>query len=195
MGGHDGGSIAAQAAVEAFLIHSDSPDPWNDVLSSVNTSVREALTANRCSTGGSTLVALVLRTESAEIVHLGDSRGYRLRPDEDQATVLTSDHNVEVELRAAGQSVEMYRSQFGRTDALTRYLGGDQPMVPTVTPVSPSPGDRFLLCSDGIHGAMDLSTISDCLRAKSCGLAADDLIEASLEAGGHDNATALVLDF
>lgn len=194
MGGHEGGEVAAETVIEGFLAQFGSNPTWETVMPEVNSEVRRALASAGLGIGGSTVVGLCL-TETPTVVHVGDSRAYVMRAGETRADLVTADHNVETELLAAGQSVEWYRSQFGRTDALTRYLGGDGTATPTVIELTLHEGDRVLLCSDGIHGYMGLGELSGALTASSAVEAADGLIAAALAAGGHDNATAVVVDF
>lgn len=193
MGGHEGGEVAAEAVVQGFLARHGSQPDWSTDMPAVNEEVRQALTAAGLGIGGSTVVGLCL-TDVPTIVHVGDSRAYVLRANQTDAELLTQDHNVETELLAAGQSVEWYRSQFGRTDALTRYLGGEGTAVPTITELNAQAGDRMLLCSDGVHGYIELAELSSALGKASPAEAADALIAASLAAGGHDNATVVVVD-
>jgi serine/threonine protein phosphatase PrpC len=112
-------------------------------------------------------------------VHVGDSRAYLLRGD--RLALLTTDH-----VHAVGGR---------RSSILTRALGAEPEVRLDYTSRPIVPHDRFLLCSDGVHGALPAEAIAAILHR---GLASDDcaqaLVTAALDAGGSDNATALVID-
>jgi hypothetical protein len=127
---------------------------------------------------GCTFTALVLRGRVAHLLHVGDSRAYRLRGD--QLTRLTTDH---VRSRADGSRV-LYRALGIEAEVRVDYAS--QPVVLH---------DRFLLCSDGVHGFLSDENIADILRERSApGDTARALVATALGSGGADNTTALVLD-
>jgi serine/threonine protein phosphatase PrpC len=129
---------------------------------------REALT---------TLTAIALRGRRYAIAHVGDSRAWLLRDGE--CLLLTQDHRME-------------RRDFA---GLTRALGLDDALRLDHSQGELRVGDRLLLTSDGVHGALRSRQIADLLRATpGAQAAADALTAAALAAGSHDNATALVLD-
>ncbi|MBW8844236.1 MAG: protein phosphatase 2C domain-containing protein [Burkholderiales bacterium] len=129
---------------------------------------REALT---------TLTALALRGRRYALAHVGDSRAWLLR--DGQCLLLTQDHRLE-------------RRDFA---GLTRALGLDDALRLDHSQGELKVGDRLLLTSDGVHGALRHRQIADLLRGTpGAQAAADALTQAALAAGSHDNATALVLD-
>ncbi|HEV6964384.1 bifunctional protein-serine/threonine kinase/phosphatase, partial [Roseateles sp.] len=131
-------------------------------------SPREALT---------TLTAVALRGRRYALAHVGDSRAWLLRDGE--CLLLTQDHRLE-------------RRDFA---GLTRALGLDDALRLDHAQGELRVGDRLLLTSDGVHGALRPREIADLLRATpGAQAAADALTAAALAAGSHDNATALVLD-
>lgn len=129
---------------------------------------REALT---------TLTALALRGRRYALAHVGDSRAWLLR--DGDCLLLTQDHRLE-------------RRDFA---GLTRALGLDDALRLDHSAGELKVGDRLLLTSDGVHGALHGRQIADLLRATpGAQAAAEALTAAALAAGSHDNATALVLD-
>jgi serine/threonine protein phosphatase PrpC len=129
---------------------------------------REALT---------TLTAVALRGRRYALAHVGDSRAWLLRDGE--CLLLTQDHRLE-------------RRDFA---GLTRALGLDDALRLDHAQGELRVGDRLLLTSDGVHGALRPREIADLLRATpGAQAAAEALTAAALAAGSHDNATALVLD-
>jgi hypothetical protein len=121
----------------------------------------------------------VLRGRVAHLLHVGDTRAYRLSGD--RMTCLTIDH-----VRQDGT---------GRSHTLTRALGveADVRLDYATQPIGLH--DRFLLCSDGVHGFLTEQSIVDILRERSAPEdTAGALVAAALQSGSTDNCTALVLD-
>jgi protein phosphatase len=78
---------------------------------------------------------------------------------------------------------------------VTRALSAEPGSVPDVHSVVLVPGDRYLLCTDGLHGQVNATELTRILRAgQDPQRTADELINAALDAGGHDNVTVIVLD-
>lgn len=125
-----------------------------------------------------TLCALVLRGRRAHIIHVGDSRVYRLRDGRLQR--LTTDHvHQHPDMRHV-----LFRAVGLEPDVRADYSAQDL-----------RPHDRYLLCSDGIHGALDDQKICQFLgAAESPEVDARRLIDEAISAGSQDNVTALVVD-
>jgi serine/threonine protein phosphatase PrpC len=128
---------------------------------------------------GCTFTALVLRGRVAHVLHVGDTRAYRLSGD--RLTRLTIDH---------------VRKEGGRgSRILNRALGVETEARLDYATQPVALHDRFLLSSDGVHGYLADETIADFLRERSAPAdSARALVEAALKAGSTDNCTALVLD-
>jgi serine/threonine protein phosphatase PrpC len=187
IGGAKGGRIAAETAVRGFLDgFCDLPETMEvqragaRIVSSLNGWIHTMGRQDPDLAGmGCTLTALVLRGRLAHLLHVGDTRAYRLSGD--RLTCLTTDH-----VRQDGS---------GRSNILTRALGveADVRLDYATQPVALH--DRFLLCSDGVYGFLAEESIADMLRQRS---APDDtagaLVAAALQSGSTDNCTALVLD-
>ena len=187
IGGAKGGRIAAETTVRGFLDGlCDLPETME--VRRAGAKVLDALNAWIFSQGqrddklagmGSTFTALVLRGRIAHVLHVGDSRAYRLRGD--RLSCLTVDH-----VREAGS---------GRSTILTRALGVETEIRLDYASQPMARHDRYLLCSDGVHGFLRAEAIADILCQRS---AAEDsaraLVAAALDAGSNDNCTALVID-
>ncbi len=187
IGSAKGGRVAAETAVRGFL------DGFCDLPETVEVRhagarVLNALNGWIYSQGqrdaelkgmGCTFTALVLRGRHAHVLHVGDTRAYRLSAD--RLTCLTTDH-----VREVGGS---------RSSILSRALGVDTEVRLDYATQPMARHDRFLLCSDGVHGFLTAETIADILRERS---ASEDcaraLVAAALHSGSTDNCTALVLD-
>jgi serine/threonine protein phosphatase PrpC len=187
IGGSKGGRVAAETAVRGFLDgFCDLPETMEvgragaTVLNALNSWIfSQGRRDNKLSGMGSTFTAVVLRGRIAHVLHVGDTRAYRLRGD--RLTCLTTDHVRE--------------DASGRSNILNRALGVETEVRLDYAAHPVALHDRFLLCSDGVHGVLSAETMSDILRDRS---ASDDsaraLVAAALEYGSTDNCTALVLD-
>jgi serine/threonine protein phosphatase PrpC len=187
IGSTKGGREAAEIAVRGFLDgFCDLPETMEvrraaaKVLDAVNGWIHSQSARDAKLSGmGCTFTALVLRGRTAHVLHVGDTRAYRLS--RDRLTLLTSDH-----VRPGGA---------GRSNILTRALGVETEVRLDYTSQPVAQHDRFLLCSDGVHGVLAAETIADILRERvSSEDTARALVAAALDAGSTDNCTTLVLD-
>lgn len=142
---------------------------------------------------GATAVVLLLSRGIAVCGHLGDSRLYRQRGTDLQ--LLTADHSLTQLLIDSGDLAASEAASHPSRGQLTRFVGMPAPVLPTVQSFSLKPGDRFLLCSDGVGGAMSHDALAEILQSAvdRCD-AVNRLIAAANAAGGKDNATALVAE-
>ena len=187
IGGAKGGRVAAETAVRGFLDgFCDLPETMEvrraaaRVLDALNGWIySQAQRDSKLAGMGCTFTALVLRGRVAHVLHVGDTRAYRLSGD--RLTCLTTDH-----VRDDGT---------GRSHVLTRALGVETELRLDYASQPMARHDRFLLCSDGVHGFLGAKAIADILRERS---ASEDtaraLVTAALQSGSTDNCTALVLD-
>ncbi len=199
MGGRGGGSLASRSAVDRFLARSATPPiDWRDVVIQVNDDVVRAGAARGIARLGTTLLAAAVGGPLVTLVHLGDSRAYRLTrltdDDRDRLDVLTRDHNVRSELLAAGLDVREYRDRGVALHGLTSFIGLERDVLRIdVLAVPMRAGDRLLLCTDGVHRQLDDDQIRVALASATCRGSAERLVELADLAGGRDNATAVVL--
>lgn len=187
IGGAKGGRVAAEMAVRGFLDgFCDLPETME--VRRAAAQIVNALNAWLNSQGrhdpdlagmGCTFTAIVLRGRVAHLLHVGDTRAYRLSGD--RLTCLTADH-----VREDGA---------GRARILTRALGVEAEVRLDYASQPIALHDRFLLCSDGVHGALNDDSIAEILRGRS---APEDtaraLVTAALQSDSTDNCTALVMD-
>jgi protein phosphatase len=200
MGGRGGGALAARTAIDRFLARLADAGPrpgWRRLVEAVNEDVIEAGRAHGVDRLGTTLLAAVIDGPVVTVVHVGDSRAYRLTDvtGQPRLDVLTWDHNVRSELLAAGLDVGEYRDRGVAVHGLTSYIGlEDEALRVDVLAIAVRPGDRLLLCTDGVHRQLDDAQLRTMLAMPTCRLAADQLVEHADQAGGRDNATALVIE-
>ena len=187
IGGAKGGRAAAETAVRGFLDgFCDLPETIEvqragaRIVSALNGWINTQGRQDPDLEGmGCTFTALVLRGRVAHLLHVGDTRAYRLN--RDRLSCLTVDH-----VRPDGS---------GRSQTLTRALGVEAEVRLDYATQPVALHDRFLLCSDGVHGFLSELEIADFLRDRSAPEdTAGALVAAALQAGTTDNCTALVLD-
>jgi serine/threonine protein phosphatase PrpC len=187
IGSAKGGRVAAETAVRGFLDGMCELPETTEVRRSA-ARVLNALNAWMHSQNqrdpnlagmGCTFTALVLRGRIAHVVHVGDTRAYRLSGN--RLSRLTTDHSRE---DRASRANTLYRALGVEAEVRLEYSA--QPMALH---------DRFLLCSDGLYGSLTEETIADALRERSAPAdTARALVKSALESGSTDNCTALVLD-
>ncbi len=187
IGSTKGGREAAEIAVRGFLDgFCDLPETVEvrraaaTVIDALNGWIHSEGQRNPELAGmGCTFTALVLRGRTAHVLHVGDTRAYRFS--RDRLSCLTADH---VRQTGAGRSSILTRALGVETEVRLDY--GGQPVAPH---------DRFLLCSDGVHGYLGLEAIAEIMRERvSSEDTARALVAAALDIGSTDNSTALVLD-
>jgi serine/threonine protein phosphatase PrpC len=199
MGGHRGGEVASRIAVESVgesLEGSESADGEILVkaLEVANHKVFEASCEDAELAGmGTTGVALALTGDpSTFVAHVGDSRAYRIR--DKQLELLTADHSVVGELVRRGQLTPEEARVHPQSNEILRSIGTQPEVEVELTPVEARPGDRFLLCSDGLSGMLPDDRIAEVLDEESPDAAVRRLIDLANEAGGTDNITVQIAD-
>jgi serine/threonine protein phosphatase PrpC len=131
---------------------------------------------------GSTVVAMLARGAQCAVLWAGDSRLYRLRNGE--LRQLTRDHSWAEQDPAAP----------GSGNAITRAVGGAESLQLDVRLEPVQPGDRFLLCSDGLTRELDDAAISRLLGAGNAAASTEGIMRAVLLTAARDNASIVVVD-
>ena len=144
---------------------------------------RRASLSPRAGPIATTVVALLTRGAECAVVWAGDSRAYLWRGG--SLDRLTRDHSV-AEADGPGRNPE--------SNVVTRALGAESRIMLDVSRFPVLPGDRFLLCSDGLSRVVPDAEIGKLLGGNDIRTAVDGLIQAALAAGGPDNVTALVVE-
>ena len=133
---------------------------------------------------GSTVVLLLMHEEECAVLWAGDSRLYRLR--EHGVLQMTTDHSWAAQAADDAGGAE--------EDAITRAVGAEDVLELDTVRGDVRPGDRFLLCSDGIGRVLDIARLGELLQTGSPAACCAELIARSIAAGGKDNLTAVVID-
>ena len=205
MGGHAGGEVASKVAITTLaqilpLLNNNEMDSESledfllTSLLEVDHEIGETAAANdRLSGMGTTLTALALYREIVYVLHAGDSRAYRLRGKE--LTQLTKDHSVVQELIDSGAITETEAFIHPQRSVLTNVLMGQGNMTPLLIAYEVKPGDKFLLCSDGLNTVVSNDEIkAGLISANSIENAIDNLIALTYERGAPDNVTIVVAE-
>jgi serine/threonine protein phosphatase PrpC len=197
MGGHQGGATASRTAVETIGEVFEGSDEssrtmLHEAVVAANRRVYGKAIENDALRGmGTTVVALVLAADgSGWIAHVGDSRGYRLRQGKIEA--LTADHSVVGEMLQQGLLTRDEAAVHPRRNQITRSVGVEAEVEPEISEISTQPGDRFLLCSDGLSGLLDEEEIALVLIGEPPSEAVRILVDEANARGGHDNITVQI---
>lgn len=143
---------------------------------------------------GATLVIALLRKGRCYIANIGDSRAYRLR--KGRLMQLTRDHSVISELIEKGHIEPEEAAHHEARGVITRYVGMEERAHPHVHSFTLKKDDRILLCTDGLTDMVADEAIAAILANETNPqLACKALITAANNAGGHDNVTALLIDW
>ena len=190
MGGHNGGEVASATArrdlVQTLAGVSPSPVALSDAILHANLEIFEQATRDRSLDGmGTTLTVLWPAGDEMLIGHVGDSRAYLYR----DATLSrqTTDHSMVAEMVRSGILTEEQAAVHPMRNYITRAVGTDVTVEPEILRVPRHPGDRWLVCSDGLHGLVPDSRIAEILAEPDADRAADLLLQEALENGGRDN--------
>lgn len=191
MGGHAAGEIASATAISAAVEVDDSAVTR---VEAANAAVLAAAAADRARAGmGTTLTLAIFWPDGRlEMGHVGDSRAYLLR--NDRLTQLTIDHTFVRELIAQGRLAPEDAATHPRRHMLTRTIGMPDVRVDSLE-IHLLPGDRVMLCSDGLTGMVSDTRIARILSNTAAPTGAVwSLVEAANAAGGQDNTTVAVVD-
>ena len=202
MGGHAGGEIASATAIE--ILQETFKEPTKQCLLEAvrraNAKVWDRGQIDEKLHNMGTTLTVVARVQDEDtneeifaLANVGDSRGYMLRSDE--FIQVTTDHSLVEEMLAAGEIDADEAETHPRRNILTRALGVEPVVAADVFELLPKPGDRILLCSDGLVREVSDDQIASVLRRlRSPEEAAKELVNQAKTNGGHDNITVVIVD-
>ncbi|WFE95611.1 PP2C family serine/threonine-protein phosphatase [Micromonospora sp. WMMD987] len=199
MGGMAAGDVASNIVIGAMApLDEDVPgdalvDALRSAVGTANQQLRDTVDANPQLEGmGTTLTATLFSGSKLGMVHIGDSRAYLLRNGE-FAQITKDDTYVQMLVDEGRISAEEASSHPQRS-LLTRALDG-RDIDPEYSVRQVLPGDRYLICSDGLSGVVSAETIGDSLREytdpQQC---VERLVQLALRGGGPDNITVIIAD-
>jgi serine/threonine protein phosphatase PrpC len=196
VGGGPKGELASKTAVETivdYLVHEPWTDPAVALTEAFAIANRNVFEITGEGSAASTMVAaLVSEPEGlVSIANVGDSRAYTVAGGE--ARQITDDHSIVAARVAAGQITAAEARTAPDRNVLTRSIGSEtETLVDIFGPRQLLPNERLVFCTDGVHGMIDDAMLGRLGGGLPIAESAGALVKAAVEAGGKDNATALV---
>ena len=200
MGGHRGGEIASQLAVDTILsayYSSDDQDRVGALCLAFDEANRIILNRSVEDTTlfgmGTTCTAMLVIRGEAQFAHVGDSRAYLCR--DDQLTQLTRDHSLVGEMVRSGMITDEDARHHPKRHVITRSLGIHQAITADTLEkaLALQVGDVVLLCSDGLTSLVGDDEIWDAISKTESAAACQKLVDLANDAGGKDNVTVQVI--
>jgi len=202
MGGHAGGDVASAMTIKRltetdkpYASAQDAQFSLKSALLAANSLLADTVYEHQELTGMGTTVSAVLRVgNDIAIAHIGDSRIYLLR--DGQLTQITADHTFVQRLVDSGRITPEEAAVHPRRSVLMRVLGDVDASPEIDTTVHDiRPGDRWLLCSDGLSGYVtDDKMLAVLTSLPDADEAAHRLVKESLDQGAPDNVTVVLVD-
>lgn len=196
MGGHNAGDVASNIAVEALAkkVLKEQGALTEGVRHANQAILAESEDHPELAGMGTTMTALYAEDHSVQIAHVGDSRAYLLRAGE--LIRLTVDHTHVERLVREGKIEREDADRHPKRNYLDRALGVERDVEVDVELKDALPGDRYMICSDGLHGLVDDEQIKLILEGEVDPQEASiGLCDAAVKAGGNDNVTAVIVDY
>lgn len=205
MGGYLAGDVASKMAVKAM------GEKWNEAetiptapsecekwlieqILSVNSKIYDHAQAHEeCQGMGTTIVCALFTGKTVSVAHIGDSRCYLLQ--DDDFVQVTEDHSLVNELVRTGEISREDAEHHPRKNVLTKALGTDQSVSIDTRSFDIEPGDKLLLCSDGLTNKVEGTELKDILQSDSAPQEKVNLlVDKANQNGGEDNITAVLLE-
>lgn len=199
MGGHKAGDFASRYTVDNFVSKvressgKDTVDIIDDAVTWVNTALLEKAGESPDYTGmGTTLVVATVIDNMLKVANVGDSRLYIVGKDIRQ---ITRDHSLVEEMVSLGEIDRKAARTHKRKNIITRAIGGDAKVEAEMFCVELQPGDKILMCSDGLSNMIEDEDIFKIIKDSSeIEEAAKRLIDTANENGGKDNISVILIE-
>ncbi|MBQ9197246.1 MAG: Stp1/IreP family PP2C-type Ser/Thr phosphatase [Clostridia bacterium] len=197
MGGHQAGEVASLLAADtlrnALAGQRPSIEGMRQGFRAANSTVYERSLEDGALRGmGTTMTALWDDGDHILLGHVGDSRAYLFQ--EGRLRQISEDHSYVGDLLRAGVITEEEAFCHPRRNVITRAVGTDESVRADVTEILKAPGEKWLLCSDGLTDLVRDPQIAETLGGMDSQAAVDRLVELALLNGGKDNVSVLVLE-
>ncbi|MEU4108431.1 MULTISPECIES: protein phosphatase 2C domain-containing protein [unclassified Streptomyces] len=201
MGGHAGGEVASSVVISHMAelgperTRAEPMEALREAILAGNLAIAEAVRASPELDGmGTTITAVLMEADSDQFIvaNVGDSRTYLMRAGE--LVLLTRDDSLVQTLLDDGRITAAEALAHPQRSMVTKALVGGESLSPALFRLETLPGDRFLLCSDGLSDLVAESELAVALGMSGRDDAADRLVELALGAGGNDNVSVVVAD-
>lgn len=201
VGGADAGEVASEYASQQTIAHYtanfDDPHLGNrlvNAMQTANTDLRQLVAErNENKRMATTMVATAISDQIAYIANVGDSRGYHWRSN--TLRQVTKDQSLVAKLVEEGAITEAEAANHPHRNVILYSIGSEKTPQIDLFEVNLDPGDKILMCSDGLIRHVADQEISEILGSEDKDMAADHLIQLANERGGQDNISAAIIDF
>ncbi len=197
MGGHAAGDFASRYAINIvtdFIKNSTIKNPISllkrAMVYASNEVYKEAEKDKKKLGMGTTMVACVVDDNKLFVGNIGDSRLYLIN---DEIRQITMDHSLVEELIRSGQLDRKKGRNHPEKNIITRAMGSRDEAMPDFFEIDLNPGDRILMCSDGLSNMVENDELHDIVMEHDPKSAVDTLISRANYYGGNDNISALVI--
>src|SRR4051812_5049784 len=199
MGGAAAGEVASAVAIAAIAQLDEDP-PGSDLLDALTNAAYEAddqlrsmIAQDRSLYGmGTTLTAMLIAGTRIGLLHIGDSRAYLLR--DGVLTQITHDHTLVQTFVDEGRITREQATTHPQRSIILRVLKGDDHLDLDLSVRDTLPGDRYLICSDGLSAVVSDATLLETLLLPDPQQAVDRMIDLALRGGGPDNISCIVAE-
>lgn len=196
MGGHKGGEIASAGLRDGLLRETKDSKPGKEKLveavQKVNRELWEQQEGNSSLSGMGTTLTVLWPTENEMLIgQVGDSRAYLLR--DNVLTQITNDHSMVADMVRKGVLTEEQAACHPMRNYITRAVGTEANIEIDLYTHNRRKGDRWLICSDGLHGMISTDELISFMADEDLEKAADRLLQAALGNGGKDNISLVLI--
>ena len=197
MGGHKAGDVASKMAVAIVEKTLRCPSPAADLLRAAieeaNCLIYEEQLDNPDYSGMGTTMTVIWEDKTRVLLgHVGDSRAYRLR--QGKLDQVSQDHSMVAELVRDGFLTPEEAARHPYRNIITRALGADETVDVDIMELSRLPGDKYLICSDGLYEYVPDDEMRALLSSLSMEEAADKMLSLALDRGGRDNISLVITE-
>lgn len=195
MGGHQGGETASAGTRDGLLTRLAGKEPdadaLRDAISEVNLALWERQLEDDSLTGMGTTLTVLWPAETEMLIgHVGDSRAYLMR--DGQMKQVTEDHSMVADMVRRGLLSEEQAAIHPMRNYITRAVGTEPDIQTDIVRIPRQRGDRWLVCSDGLHGPVSRERLQELMGMEDLEEAADQMIREALDQGGRDNISLVL---
>ena len=195
MGGHKGGETASAGARDGMIQALEGKEPaqttLEEAVKAVNLALWNQQEGNDDLQGmGTTLSLLWPAGERILMAHVGDSRIYLLR--EGVLRQVSRDHSMVADMVRKGLLTEEQAAVHPMRNYITRAVGSEPTVQVDLAAFERQAGDRWLICSDGLHGLVEKEDLERLMKEESLEEAADQMMRLALDRGGRDNISLVL---